>query len=504
MDEDENTQDISERVREPNHQLRKAREMRGWSRKHLAMEMHGRWPGIAVTEKDIGRWETGKRHPGPYYREKLCSLFETNAAALGFLRQKSEAIEAKSVPAQVNQADERPYYEERDWTTWFGLKQAQMLTMVSMWRGRALLCDEVQTMVDQEIKAIDYELRQHHVEKQQAISRRQALITIAAFPTALMWGSALTSDAAIEDFLPQSAASITTCWHLMKGSGFTTLGDILSTSVPFLATLALRPSKYQQVAARLATQASIIQGILAMHQLNFTAREAHCSDAVRYAAISNDNKLKAASQMYLGYTYSHCYYPRQPQKAIPIFQKALHDLGGEASLLRSDILIGLGEAYAQCGEEQEALRYLGLARDHFPAYPEHDPNFIYADCGLNTLYQWQGKTYLQLVEHFPDAGYQRRAADSLIKSVGVHSISARSTGETAIYQADAARVLGELRIYAETLRQATHIARDIGSQRRFNDAFLVYQRTPDRWIKEPEIQALAKDVFKQLPARKAN
>jgi hypothetical protein len=68
----------------------------------------------------------------------------------------------------------------------------------------------------------------------------------------------------------------------------------------------------------------------------------------------------------LGYTYSHCYYPRQPQAAIPIFHKALHALGDKTSLLRSDILMGLSEAYAQCKEEQDALHYAGLAQEHFP------------------------------------------------------------------------------------------------------------------------------------------
>ncbi|HYU75223.1 MAG TPA: hypothetical protein VEL31_21350, partial [Ktedonobacteraceae bacterium] len=184
--------------------------------------------------------------------------------------------------------------------------------------------------------------------------------------------------------------------------------------------------------------------------------------------------------------------------------KALHALGDDTSLLRSDVLMGLSEAYAQCKEEQEALHYAGLAQEHFPAYPEFDPSFLYADCGLNTLYQWQGKTYLQLVEHFPEARYQQQASDSLMRSIGINSISARSANETTIYQADAARVLGELEIYADTLRQAAQMARDIGSRRRYHDAWLVYQRTPERWTRESPIQALAKDVFKHPPMRKVN
>ncbi len=392
--------------------------------------------------------------------------------------------------------------EVKDWSIWFSVKVAQILKVVGLGNGQAIHCDDIQTIVDQEIKMMDETLRQYQIDPEQNIPRRQALATIAALPTTLLAISGLANNSIVEEFLPQCAASITSCWYLMKGKGFAAVGDLLPQFVPLLGTLALRPSKHQQIAARLATQTSIIQGILAQHRLDFTKREAHCSDAVRYARISQDSKLHAVSLMYLGYTYSHCYYPRQPQKAIPVFQQALNALSDETSLLRSDILMGLGEAYAQCKEEQEALRCIGLAQEYFPAYPEHDPSFIYADCGLNTLYQWQGKTYLQLVEHFPNADYQQRAAQSLMQSIGINSISERSTNETIIYRADASRVLGDLEIYAASLRQSVQMAIDIGSRRRYSDAFLVYQRTPEKWIAEPQIQALAHDIFKQLPVRK--
>jgi hypothetical protein len=218
--------------------------------------------------------------------------------------------------------------------------------------------------------------------------------------------------------------------------------------------------------------------------------------------ISQNNRLQAVSLMYLGYTYSHCYYPAQPQKAIPILHQAMQVLEDKTSILYSDILMGLSEAYAQCKEEQEALRYSGLAQEHFPAYPENDSSFIYADCGLNTLYQWTGKMYLQLAGHFPDAGYQQQAAGNLLQSIGATSISDRSANETVIYQADSARLLGELDIYARSLRQATQMAVQIGSRRRYHDALLVYERTSEAWKNEPQIKLLAKEVFKELSVKK--
>lgn len=266
-----------------------------------------------------------------------------------------------------------------------------------------------------------------------------------------------------------------------------------------LTTIALRPSKYQQSAARIATQTSILQAIIAMHRLNFTAREGHCKDAIRYSKISGDNKLQAAALMYLGYTLSFCYQPRRPEKAIPVFLEGLYVLGDDDSLIKSDILMGLGEAYAQCNDEQNALYYLGLAHNHFPSDPELNPSYKYAECGLTTLYQWEGKTYLELVEYQPDRGYQKKASNALMQSIGASSLSARCTNETIIYQADAARALGELEIYSDTLTQAATMAMEIGSKKRYNEALQVYQKTPEKWLTEAPIQRLARDTFRQLP-----
>jgi hypothetical protein len=48
------------------------------------------------------------------------------------------------------------------------------------------------------------------------------------------------------------------------------------------------------------------------------------------------------------------------------------------------------------------------------------------------------------------------------ESIEIFLSSERSANETIIYQADASRVLGELRVYATSLRQAAQMAIDIG------------------------------------------
>jgi hypothetical protein len=362
------------------------------------------------------------------------------------------------------------------------------------------MIDTIQTLIDQEIKTMDDVLSQYEVSEQQNMSRRQALIMIAALPTTLLtWNKELSPDTLAEKFLPQCAASITACWHLLKGRGLLAVSEILPKYVPLLTTLALHPSKHQQAAARLATQTSILQAIIAMHRLHFTARETHCKDAIRYSRLSGENTLQATAFMYLGYTFSFCYQPRQPEKAIPLFLAGLEALGNDNSLIRSDILMGLGEAYAQCNDEQHALYYLGLAQKHFPSDPEYDSSYLYAECGLTTLYQWEGKTYLELASSFSNKGYQQKASDALLRSIGAQTLSERCTNETLIYQADVARILKELEMYSHALRQAASMAIEIGSKKRYNEALQVYQKTPQKWLTEPRIQGLAKEIFKQLP-----
>jgi len=64
--------------RKPNDLLRRQRDLRGWSQRRVAEE-------VGTTEGIVSRWERGERKPEPYYRERLCVLFEKNAEELGFL-----------------------------------------------------------------------------------------------------------------------------------------------------------------------------------------------------------------------------------------------------------------------------------------------------------------------------------------------------------------------------------------------------------------------------------
>ncbi len=68
-------------VATPNLHLKEARELRGWSQKYVAEQ-------IGADRYYLSRWEHGTASPSPFYRQKLCALFNKNAQELGLVPQK--------------------------------------------------------------------------------------------------------------------------------------------------------------------------------------------------------------------------------------------------------------------------------------------------------------------------------------------------------------------------------------------------------------------------------
>ena len=76
--------------------MQSERRRRGWSRKYVAEQLE-------VSEYTIGQWERGEHTPYPIHIQKLCTLFETSAEALGLtgipLEVHEEQVDSKtSIP----------------------------------------------------------------------------------------------------------------------------------------------------------------------------------------------------------------------------------------------------------------------------------------------------------------------------------------------------------------------------------------------------------------------
>lgn len=89
----------------PNQRLKRERELRGWSQKHVANS-------IGADHYYLSRWERGTSSPSPYYRQKLCALFGKDASELGLIDDPATvASEGAETEAAVAAAQEEPVYD---------------------------------------------------------------------------------------------------------------------------------------------------------------------------------------------------------------------------------------------------------------------------------------------------------------------------------------------------------------------------------------------------------
>lgn len=84
----------------PNLKLRQERELRGWSQAMVAEKL-GAQPAL------VNRWENGYAFPSPYYREKLCLLFEKNAEELGLIKKTIAEVQSEEPATFLEVCDER-------------------------------------------------------------------------------------------------------------------------------------------------------------------------------------------------------------------------------------------------------------------------------------------------------------------------------------------------------------------------------------------------------------
>jgi tetratricopeptide (TPR) repeat protein len=63
--------------------LRREREQRSWSQKELAEKVN-------TTAPNVSRWERGITFPGPYFRQRLCELYQKTPQDLGFLLENTD------------------------------------------------------------------------------------------------------------------------------------------------------------------------------------------------------------------------------------------------------------------------------------------------------------------------------------------------------------------------------------------------------------------------------
>ena len=290
----------------------------------------------------------------------------------------------------------------QDSATWLGVRLAYLLNVIQHWHTQASACDRLQALLDQEITMFEH-VRETSAAESFTLSRRQALISLAALPTmltALMQGQSLTLIP--EEFLPQCAASLTACWHLLRGQEVLLVENVLTRYLPILADLAHQPTVYQTTAASLATQGYRLMGLMALHRNNPHERIAYQKQAAHFAEITGTPNFVAATLLSLAY------YQTDPAKASVLYQRGLSFKQALSPLVLSHLYARLSVVSAQQGEEEHALHYLEQAKTQYPDHPETDPGFLYGEFDPASLIMEEGLMYLSLAQQ-GNSGYAERA-----------------------------------------------------------------------------------------------
>lgn len=163
-------------------------------------------------------------------------------------------------PAQAQHLELSDSEEPADWPMWFGMQLTSLMAVVDGLKSSTVTADGLQARLNEEVLMLDTDTS--GTDAAYAMSRRQALIAVAAFPLATAADG--VTDPAV--FLSRCAASLAACWHLLGGSDLRAAAHTVSAYLPDLEVVASRESEHRGLASGLAAQAHRICGIVALHR----------------------------------------------------------------------------------------------------------------------------------------------------------------------------------------------------------------------------------------------
>jgi tetratricopeptide (TPR) repeat protein len=340
-------------------------------------------------------------------------------------------------------------------------------TELSLWRDD----DEITTR-GQNIMTATYPTHEP------ALSRREALTTLVGM--AGLTSLCLPTRSTPEELLPQCAATIDMCWHAIHGDGLLITERILPRQIWLLQPLAQIPSKYQQEAAGLLSRGYQLAGIIALHKNDLISRERYNRKAILYARIAGDRNIELAALMRLACTY---HVTKQPMKALHVYQDALQYIHTCNPLFQGRIYAGLASAHAQCGQQQEAERYLGQAQATPLATSEMIPEVLYTDFGSPLVILYTGRAYRGLNQ----PGQAWNVYEQIAALRATVAVPERIRLEIINHQAEAALLLNDQERFCTTLRQGIAGAQAIRSARRRQEAIDIYGMARVVWPHERRV-----------------
>jgi hypothetical protein len=466
----------------------------------LAAEDGLEWSGLQ--DVDVARWLRGEVYPRESL-ECLCRLFRCHQAQLGWPpRGKDVPISfappvPRAAPAPIRVL---PPADRRDWSAWFGFALSRLIAVVEGWE-ETRSSEALQVLVHQEVLMFDAVRPARDEDHEYDPSRRQLLMTLLALPAALSPSLQLGGASAmlVQRLLTHCATSITAAWHLLKQSDLAIVEQHVSDYVLALGALARHRSAHQLEAARLASQAHRVLGIVALHRRQFQVIDQHLRMALKYAEIAGDPGLEAS--VLLGASASIVIHRDDPIGVEETHQRLLHRESQLTPLQRARLHSQLAIQRAMQRQERESIRHLSLAETAYPASVQDDPSFARQDFGPGQFVLYRGLAQLALARAYPDRCYQMQAwetFDQVGPLAGQGGVAERVRVEIVNHQADTALEMRDLDSFVSHLQRGVAGARSLRSALRLHEATISWRRALQVWPTETRVSALA-ELFTDSP-----
>jgi transcriptional regulator with XRE-family HTH domain len=462
-----------------NHKLRAVREQKMWTIPEAAA-------AVGVDVQTFWRWENAVQWPRAYALRKLCSVFDRSAEELGFGRSSDTLDPIRSTG---------------------GEKPEETRSLLS--RGTDTQEEAIVRLTPEQAEALLVLLGNETTLKQFDPTKRATLRTLGELlkDVALVAGSSVlvgewmgqesatdpepwerlvraqvTPSAINTATLDHFAHLLSECWRLTDLNELAAAEGILSRFLPTIIALPSRDVTAQM--ASLASQGLRLQSVLVHHRSDTLHKVLLCQQAVKYAQYADDTNTLVTALIELAAAYK---FEGQFEKRLSTLQEALGYSVKASPLVQSRAYSNCASALAESGRIAEARLYMSLARDVFPDNPTTDPDYVFADSSMFTLSYHAGKVYTY-AGNIPDAF----AAFDLYQQHPTHTtIPERIRLEIVNAQSRAAIRANDLEWYTSYLESAIKGALALGSRKRFNEAYRIFQQEmPLGWLATKQIQTL--------------
>ena len=441
-----------------NHKLRAARKAKGWTIETAAEK-------VGVSCLTFSRWEHDTQTPYLSTLRTLCKTFGKSPKELGYQHLIEEPLEEETRGAALPTAS---HLSPSD--------QSVSLIRVTQEQAVALL-----HLIGDDMKSFDPTKRETLEKFVKGLRILAGATLIDPLQGLMQVGDLLHT----EETLSISATSIPILWRLYFDGHLLQVQQVLPDYLSQLSTLAEKPSLYQRQAASLASKVHQLACMMTLQPQDYTSALVHADQAIQYAHIAEEPSLQVTSLIRKALVY---FYLKRPSQRLWAYQEAMQYSRSISPLLQGRIYMGLAETYSDLSRfdpthEKEALQFLDLMHQTFPAHPKEDPNFAFTHFKLPQGYE--GLVYLNLSQ--PSKAWDTLA--QVDKDTPTAIVPDRV--ELTIRQARASVALDNLEQSKTYLELAVVSAKTLGSKLRHSESYDIFQQMQKKWPNEQQVKALA-------------